>query len=92
MVRLDPILSDPDEDRMHNKIGAAMFGAVLGGAMGFWLGCLLAAKAFLGLGGTAIVGAIVVGAIGFWFGERFTHFVGHLLRNGFQRSPLDRDD
>ncbi len=92
MVRLDPIRTDPDEDRMHNKFGAAMLGAVLGGVIGFLVGYPLFPKTFLALGSSALVGAIAVGTVGFWLGERFTYFFLDWLRHSYRRGPFDRFD
>lgn len=91
MVRLEPILSDPDEDRQHNKIGAAMLGVVLGGIIGFLCGWPLSSTSWLLTAGVVLASAAIVGLIGYWRGEEFTLFVAEWLKGG-RWSIFRRDD
>jgi hypothetical protein len=92
MVREEPILSDPEEDRQHNKIGAAMLGAFIGAGCAVMIGLSAAKSPWLIWGAFPLVGAIVGAPIGYLLGERLIRFVAHGLRNNRHFDPYDLDD
>jgi membrane protein YqaA with SNARE-associated domain len=92
MVRLEPILTDPEEDRQHNKIGAAMLGAFIGAVFAVMIGLSLAKSPWLIWVGCPIAGAILGAPIGYLLGERLIRFVADNLRNNRRFDPFDLDD
>jgi hypothetical protein len=92
MIRLEPILTDPEDDRQHNKIGAAMLGAFIGAVFAVMIGLSIAKSPWLIWVGMPVIGAIVGGPIGYLLGERLIRIVASSLRHNRHFDPYDLDE